>query len=116
MDALTALKQELAHQFSVATDHNRRINKRRELLRAVAGLAVVGSVLTILLLLVAVAFGTYIPGTSDAGDGHAQAKIVISPGQPADWAPASGTAGPGGAAYSSGPADADRHQGVVVAP
>src|SRR4051794_23367219 len=33
LDALATLKRELAHQFSVATDHNRHLNKRRELLR-----------------------------------------------------------------------------------
>jgi hypothetical protein len=39
---------ELVRRFSVATDHNRRIDKRRELLRAFPGLAVVSSALSTL--------------------------------------------------------------------
>jgi hypothetical protein len=86
VDALAILKRELAHQFSVAADHNRRINKQRGLLRAVAGLAVVGSVLSVLLL-VAVTFAYYIPKMSDTGDGHGPAHAVTSPNRPPAPAP-----------------------------
>jgi hypothetical protein len=109
LDALAVLKRELAHQFSVATDHNRRINKRRELLRAFAGLAVVGSVLTTLLL-VAVAFAYYIPSaSSDIGDGHGPTHAVTSPGQATDGELQPGKAVGGGSTRSPSPANADHH-------
>ena len=108
LDALAALKRELAHQYAVATDHNRRINKRRELLRAYAGIAVIGSVLTILLL-VTVAFAYYIPRSSDIGDGHGPARAVTSPGRPSDGEPHPGNAAAGNSARSPSPADADHH-------
>ena len=57
-DALSLLKQELARQFAAATDHNRRINKRREFLRALAGIGTIFSVL-MTLMLVGFAFGYY---------------------------------------------------------
>jgi hypothetical protein len=103
LDALALLKRELAHQYSVATDHNRRINKRRELLRAFAGLCVVGSVLAILLL-VAVAFAYYVPERSDIGDVRGSANAVTTPNAPADGRPA-----PADPARPSGAPDANRH-------
>jgi hypothetical protein len=108
VDALAVLKRELAHQYAVATDHNRGINKRRELLRAFAGLAVVGSVLSILLL-VAVAFGYYIPKLSDTGDGHGPARAVTSLVPPPNRAPQTGSAGAGRAAPAGRTPHADRH-------
>lgn len=62
-DALSLLKRELASQFAAATDHNRRINKRREFLRALAGIGVILSVL-MTLLLVSFTFGYYIISAS----------------------------------------------------
>ena len=50
VDATALLKRKLAHQYAVATEHNRLINKRREAMRGIAGLLVVASVLTTLLL------------------------------------------------------------------
>jgi hypothetical protein len=102
LDALALLKRELAHQYSVATDHNRRINKRRELLRAFAGLCVVGSVLTILLL-VTVAFAYYVPERSDIGDVRGSASAV-KPNAPAD-----GRAAPADPARPSGSPNANRN-------
>ncbi|MDE2580068.1 MAG: hypothetical protein KGL52_00380 [Rhodospirillales bacterium] len=93
IDALAELTKELAHQYAVATDHNRRIDKRRELLRAFAGLAGVGSVLS-LLLRAAVAFGYDIPRSSNAGDGHGPALATPSV-RPSDRAPPPGRAGTG---------------------
>jgi hypothetical protein len=69
------LKHELARQYSVATDHNRRINKRREFRRAIAGLCVVGSVFMILLL-VAVCLGYHVSETIVKGDAHGSAHDV----------------------------------------
>jgi hypothetical protein len=114
LDALATLKRELAHQFSLATDHNTRINKRRERLRAFAGLAVVWSVL-MLLLLAAVAFGyhiQHIPSTSNRGGEHGAAHAVTSPNQPTDRAPQPAPSGSPAAVSpgsSPGPANADHH-------
>lgn len=108
VDALAVLKRELAHQYAVATAHNRRINKRRELRRAVAGLAVVGSVLSILLL-VAVAFGYYILQVSDTGDGHGPAPAVTSIVQPPNRASETGNAGAGRAVPTDRAPHADHY-------
>jgi hypothetical protein len=108
VDALATLKRELARQFAEATDHNRQINKRRGWLREIAGLAVVGSVLSILLLVI-VAFAYYIPKTSDTGDGHGPAPAATSTHGSPDRAPESVGAGHGESAHSVSPADADHH-------
>jgi hypothetical protein len=108
VDALAALQRELAREFADATYHNGQINKRRRWLRDIAGLAVVGSVLMILLL-VTVAFAYYIPSASDTGDGHGPATAAASTRGSPDRAPESGGAGHGETAHSAGPADADHH-------
>jgi hypothetical protein len=109
LDALATLRRDLARQFADATYHNRQINKRRRRLRDFAGLAVVGSVLTILLL-VTVAFTYYIPRASDTGDGHGPTPAAAAPtsGSPVRGPESAGT-GHGGTAHSAGPADADHH-------
>jgi hypothetical protein len=110
LKALPSLKLELARQYSVATDHNRRINKRRELHRAVAGLCVVGSVLMILLL-VAVTLVYHVPDDTITGDVHGPAQAVTAPGQSAGGASASagGAAPASDPAHPASPTDANHH-------
>lgn len=54
MNALVTLKTEIARQYGQATVHNKRINKRRELCRSVAGLAAILSVLATVSLVITV--------------------------------------------------------------
>lgn len=88
-DALDTLKRALARQYAVATTLNRRRNKRRELLRSIAGLATVISVLFTLLLVVAT-FVYYVPHKSEEhGRGPSQAAGAPlghrnAPGEPAN--------------------------------
>ena len=107
MNPLVTLKGTLAWQYSVATDHNRQINKRREKRRSIAGLATIAAVVSTLML-VAVTFAYYIPSHSAKGPAH-------GPEQPHPE-PAAATPGGGtGAAPTTAPgaADAGRHQGLV---
>jgi type VI protein secretion system component VasK len=108
VDALATLKRRLASQFGDAAYHNRQINKRRRWRRDIAGLLVVGSVLTILLL-VTVAFAYYIPNVSDTGDGHGPAAAAAPIRGSPDRASESTGAGHTEAAHSAGAADADHH-------
>jgi hypothetical protein len=59
-DPETILKLTLAHQYALATDHNRRINQRRARWRSIAGLATLASVLITIALVVLVVL-SYIP-------------------------------------------------------
>jgi hypothetical protein len=52
--AIATLKRTLADQYAKSTHHNRQINKRRERLRSLAGLATLGSVVMTVLLVVTV--------------------------------------------------------------
>jgi hypothetical protein len=106
-DALGVLKRELAHQFAVATDHNRRINKRRELLRAFAGLFVIASVLTTLFLVTGV-FAYYVRNTFDTGAGHGPAHTAAAPEPTRGGTAETGTSSTG-PVHPPGPANADRH-------
>lgn len=108
VDALLELKRQLAQQYAVATDHNRRINKRRELQRARAGIAVIGSVLMILLL-VAVEFAYYFPSRGETGDGHGPGRPQTTSDWPADRNPRPDNAAVGTAPHPSAPADAGGH-------
>jgi hypothetical protein len=107
-DALDVLKRELVHQFAVATDHNRRINKRRELLRAFAGLFVIVSVLTTLFPVTG-AFAYYVANTFDTGAGHGPTHAIAPPEPTGGGTADTRTGNPGGAAHPPGPANADRH-------
>jgi hypothetical protein len=119
LKALPSLKLELARQYSVATDHNRRINKRREPHRAVAGLCVVGSVLMILLLVaVTLVYHVpddtivyHVPDDTITGDVHGPAQAVTAPGQSAGGASASagGAAPASDPAHPASPTDANHH-------
>jgi hypothetical protein len=52
-DAVSSLKRDLSEQYAVATEYNRRIRRRRDTLRAYAGLCVLASVMTTLFLVTA---------------------------------------------------------------
>ncbi len=52
-DAVSSLKRDLSEEYAVATEHNRRIRRQRDMLPAYAGLCVIASVLTTLLLVTA---------------------------------------------------------------
>ncbi len=58
--ALETLKRELARQYAVATEHNRRINRNRAKRRSIAGLSTVASVLATMALVTTIAL-TYVP-------------------------------------------------------
>lgn len=107
INPLVTLKEALARQYAVATDHNRRINDRREACRSVAGLATIGAVLSTLML-VMVTFNYYIPSHSAKG-------AAYGPGQfPTEPAAAGAGNGPGAPlAAPAGSINADSHQGVV---
>ncbi|MBR0653961.1 hypothetical protein [Plastoroseomonas arctica] len=60
--ALVSLKETLALQYAIGAQHNRTINKFRERLRSIAGLATLLSVV-LTLFLVAATFGYYVPRT-----------------------------------------------------
>jgi hypothetical protein len=107
IDALVLLKGELAHQYAVATDHNRRINKRRELIRAFAGLFVIASVLTTLFL-VGTTFTYYVYNAFDIGAGHGPAHAAKST-EPTQVGTADAATGGSSPARSPSPANADRH-------
>lgn len=72
-DALATFKATLVEQYAEATDHNRRINKRRERRRSVAGLATIAAVLSTLLL-VGTAFIHYVPKHATQGTAHGAAS------------------------------------------
>jgi hypothetical protein len=64
--ALESLQKQMAIQFAVGADHNRRITKRRELIRTWAGLAIIGSMTATLFLVATVLIFHYIPDHGDA--------------------------------------------------
>lgn len=88
VDALIAVQSGLAEQYAAATDHNRRINKRRERRRSVAGLATLGAMLATLLL-VATTFLHYMPERTAQGS-------VYGPAQPNPVRPTRGETGDAG--------------------
>jgi hypothetical protein len=111
-DALSALKRELAHQYAVATDHNRQVNKRRERLRAFAGLLVLASVLTTLFLVI-VAFAYHITAADVTGDRYGRPCVDAPPGPEQSGAADGGTGDSAAGARSTAPANADNHKGMV---
>jgi hypothetical protein len=79
--ALVTIKTELARQYAKGADHNRQINKRRELRRSIAGLAALGSVL-MAVFLVAATCAHYISAHVEKDAARAPAQS-ISARQPA---------------------------------
>nr|WP_294512011.1 hypothetical protein [uncultured Rhodopila sp.] len=71
-DGASSLKRKLCEQYAVATEYNRSIRRRRDKLRAYAGLCVLASVMTTLLLVTAASVH-YFPRWSNAGGGHGPA-------------------------------------------
>jgi hypothetical protein len=59
--AIESLQKQMAIQYAVGADHNRRITKRRELIRTWAGLAIIGSMTATLFLVATVLIFHYIP-------------------------------------------------------
>jgi hypothetical protein len=82
--ALVTLKTEIARQYAQATDHNRQINKRRERLRSIAGLAALFSVV-ITVLLVATAYAHYLSVPVKEASGHAASHPSIIPAPGGTW-------------------------------
>jgi len=113
VSALVTLKGEIARQYAQATDHNRRINKRRERWRSIAGLAALGSVL-MTIFLVASTCAHYLSVRVEKEPGHAatQAAAAAAPIPGAGLDPVRHSVERPG----SGPAaNAGGHQGVVGA-
>jgi hypothetical protein len=54
-DAVSDLKRRLCEQYAVATEHNRKIRRKRDSLRAYAGLSVTSSIVTTLMLVAVIA-------------------------------------------------------------
>jgi len=106
--ALVTLKVALARQYAVGAQHNRTINKMRERLRSIAGLATVASVV-LTLGLVVTTFLQYVPVRTAETEAHGQsATQQDSAGRRDD---AAAIAAPG----TPGAADARGNQGVVGA-
>jgi len=78
-DAVETLKITLANQYGATTVHNRRINKRRELFRAIAGLALVLSMLTTLMFVSSIITLSYDTLTPAAGAGNDRVQPSIDP-------------------------------------
>ncbi len=118
--AVATLKADLARQYAEATEHNRGVNKRRERSRSVAGLMIICSVLTTLLL-VAGTLITHSLSNQSGGRARGPASSIPAGGEPGGGPAGAGTTGAG--AVGAPPAiraalaaaDADRHQGVVGA-
>jgi hypothetical protein len=79
---LVTLKTELARQDAEGADHNRQINKRRERLRSIAGLAALGSV-AMTVFLVATSYAHYLSTHEEQDSGHAIRPVTAAP--PAKW-------------------------------
>jgi len=73
--ALVTLKTELARQYAAGADHNRQINKGRERLRSVAGLAALGSV-AMTVFLVAATYAHYLSQHDEKDSGHANPRVA----------------------------------------
>ena len=67
--AASELRVTLAEQYADATDHNRALNRRRELRRSVAGMATIAAIL-LTLLLVAATFAHYVAAHALEGVPH----------------------------------------------
>jgi hypothetical protein len=109
--ALITLKTDIATQFAQATDHNQRLNKRREQWRSVAGLCALGSVLMTIFLVVATSTH-YLTVRTEKQQHHADTPSAEC------HAPAGHTATERGMQSDIFPrantaADAGRHEGVV---
>lgn len=104
--AIVTLKEALARQYAVGAQHNRRINKMRERLRSIAGLATVASVVLTLGLVVTTSL-EYVPVITAETEAHGQSAAQEAAGQQHD--------GAGRAAARNPPraADAGGDQGVV---
>ena len=97
--ALHTLKENLAKQYARATDHNRRINKARELRRSIAGLLTICAVMSTLVL-VGATFATYVPKQDAQG-------VVDAAAHTPDTGP--GRSGANAPAVAPAPADAGGH-------
>jgi hypothetical protein len=76
--ALVTLKTEMARQYAQACDHNQQINKRRERLRSIAGLAALGSVL-VTVFLVGSTHAHYLSIRSNKDAGHVATRSSSGP-------------------------------------
>ena len=78
-DAVVLLKEELAKQYAVGSQHNRQINKRRERLRSIAGLATIVSVV-LTLFLVGASFIHHIGVQSQEHLGNVRPSVPVPVG------------------------------------
>ncbi len=78
-DALETLKLALAQQYGATTVHNRKINELRELFRALAGLAIVLSMLTTLMFVSSVIILSYGVPTTAAGADNERIQLFSNP-------------------------------------
>ena len=73
-EAITAFKNEMARQYGIATHHNRLVNQKRALRRALAGLCMIGSILAMLALL-GVAVSAHIERAASAVTGANHGRL-----------------------------------------
>lgn len=105
--AIVVLKTSLARQYAEATVYNRQVNRVRERSRSIAGLAIICSVLSTLLL-VATSLAHHVHQGSSRGDRHGPTQTSsarVGAGRDDGAAGAVGTPVPA----SPTPTDADRH-------
>lgn len=107
-NALVTLKEAMARQYAVGARHNRNINKMRERLRSIAGLATVISVV-LTLALVGTTFLHYVPQRHAEVQGDGQPATQENSGRQRD------TTGLVPAGSAPGAADAGGDQGLVGA-
>lgn len=103
--ALVTLKTEIARQYAQATDHNQRINKRREQRRSIAGLTALCSVL-MTVFLVGTTYAHYLPTRVEKDHRHAAPQPSTAPTGGTGNDPG-GQSGP--ASGAGAPSDAGRH-------
>lgn len=109
--ALVTLKTEIARQYAHATDHNQRINKKRERRRSIAGLAALGSVLLTVFLVVAT-YVHYLSIRTEREPNHVTpGSVTSSASHQGSGDDARRQADP--SQGTPAPADAGGHQGVV---
>ena len=116
--AVVTLKTDLARQYAEATEHNRGVNKRRERSQSVAGLMIICSVLTTLLLVAGTLMTHSLGSHGGRAHGSASPSPILAAGGPGGRPAGTGAAGASPAprtVRAAAAADADRRQGVVGA-